>query len=168
MNYFELFGMKPSFLVHGKELERTFKELQKQLHPDNHFTSSEQAREFSHQQSQLVNDAYRTLRTPNLRAQYLLRMCGVPEIENGASGASVPMEFLEEMLDRCDETLRSEDVERLRQLRQECDSMTEQACQEAQRALDKKDMEWLTRVAVRLNYYKRWDNALHERDELHS
>ena len=102
---------------------------------------SQQAREFSHQQSQLVNDAYRTLRTPNLRAQYLLRMCGVPEIENGASGASVPMEFLEEMLDRCDETLRSEDVERLRQLRQECDSMTEQACQEAQRALDKKDME---------------------------
>jgi len=91
-NYFELFGLPPRFAIDLGMLELTFRDLQKELHPDRHVRNSEMERRIALQLSTTVNDAYRTLRNPSSRAQCLIDMAVPPE--SGKSGATVSPVFL--------------------------------------------------------------------------
>lgn len=65
---------KPTFDVDVSALERTYKSMQRRLHPDKFSTSSHpEERAHSENQAALVNQAYSTLRTPLSRARYLVR-----------------------------------------------------------------------------------------------
>ncbi len=63
---------KPSFDVDVTELERTYKAMQRRLHPDKFSTANPKERAHSEDQAALVNQAYSTLRTPLARARYLV------------------------------------------------------------------------------------------------
>jgi len=84
-NYFELFGLAPSYRIDMTLLENTFCRLQGELHPDRHASHSENERRMALQMSADVNDAYRTLRHPVSRAQCLIRLAGYAEAENSAT-----------------------------------------------------------------------------------
>jgi molecular chaperone HscB len=58
-------------------LERSFYEMSRRLHPDLYARTSPQEQNWSLQQSSLLNDAYRTLRDPIKRTEYLLTLEGV-------------------------------------------------------------------------------------------
>ena len=58
-------------------LEREFYELSRKLHPDLNARADKREQEWSLEQSSLLNDAYRTLKDPIKRTQYLLRLEGV-------------------------------------------------------------------------------------------
>lgn len=77
MNYFELFSIPSTFSVNQKQLSETYRELQKQYHPDKFVMSSESDRLLAMQKSTMINDAYQTLKNSCLRAQYLLLLAGV-------------------------------------------------------------------------------------------
>lgn len=72
MNYFELFGLPTQFQLDGSLLSSQFRELQKRLHPDNFATASERDRLMAVQKATEINDAYRVLKNPVSRAEYLL------------------------------------------------------------------------------------------------
>ena len=74
MNYFEIFGLPRKLGVDTAALQRRFYELSREHHPDFHQAApaEEQARVL--QTSARVNAAYRTLRDPIRRAQYLVRL----------------------------------------------------------------------------------------------
>ena len=97
-NHFELFGVPAQFRVHEAALEHAYRALQTEVHPDKHASSTDANRRMSLQASARVNEAYRTLRDPVLRAEYLLSLHGVKAGEE--TDTALSFDFLESALER--------------------------------------------------------------------
>jgi molecular chaperone HscB len=76
-NYFSFFGLPRKLNVDLAGLEREFYKLSRKLHPDIYARASDKEQEWSVEQSSRLNDAYRTLRDPIARTEYLLGLEGV-------------------------------------------------------------------------------------------
>jgi molecular chaperone HscB len=96
MNYFELLGLAPGFELNLKTLEQTYFAAQRATHPDRFVGKGEAERVAAIARSQLVNDAYETLKNPLTRAEHLLEMQGLDPL---ADDAPVAPEILAEMMD---------------------------------------------------------------------
>ena len=72
MDAFDVLGLAPSFDLDVNELERRYRELQKQLHPDKFVHASSSERRDSLSRAVSVNDAYRILKDELKRAELLL------------------------------------------------------------------------------------------------
>ena len=111
VDYFSFFGLPPKLGVDVPALEKSFYELSRRLHPDLNARAGSQEQEWSLEQSSLLNDAYRTLRDPIKRTEYLLHLEGV-ELEEQSKSATeqaratgvmkkqiVPADLLEEVFE---------------------------------------------------------------------
>jgi molecular chaperone HscB len=111
MNYFEVFGLPEKLRIDTAALEKQFYTLSRKLHPDRFASRTVEEQEEALRQSSLLNDAYRTLKDPILRTQYLLKLEGV-ELEEQSKAATdaarqtggekkqiVPPELLEEVFE---------------------------------------------------------------------
>jgi molecular chaperone HscB len=78
-------------------LEQKFLKLSWKLHPDNFVNASEEEREFSLRQSSELNDAFRVLKDPVARVEYLLEIEG--ERKEGEKKQQAPPELLEEVFE---------------------------------------------------------------------
>jgi molecular chaperone HscB len=96
-DYFAVFEMPRKLWIEMNALEQKFLQLSWKLHPDNFVNATEQERELSLKRSSELNDAYRTLRDPVGRVEYLL------SIENmrkeGEHKQQAPPELLEEVFE---------------------------------------------------------------------
>ena len=85
-------------------LEHQFHKLSRKLHPDRFARADENEKEWSLADTALLNDAYRTLKDPIHRTEYLLKLHGA-EIgeEHAGKGridpSRVPADLLEEVFD---------------------------------------------------------------------
>jgi molecular chaperone HscB len=79
-DYFSVFGLKPSLNLDLPALEQEFHKLSRKLHPDRFARALENEKEWSLADTALLNDAYRTLKDPIRRTEYLLKLEGY---ENG-------------------------------------------------------------------------------------
>ena len=77
VDYFTFFGLPYKLNLETSTLEREFYGLSRHLHPDINAIASPQEQEWSLEQSSQLNDAYRTLKDPISRTEYLLRLQGV-------------------------------------------------------------------------------------------
>ena len=111
VNYFSFFGLPRKLNLDVARLEREFYELSRKLHPDLNARADKREQEWSLEQSSLLNDAYRTLKDPIKRTQYLLQLEGV-ELEEQSKTATekarasgevkkqiVPPDLLEEVFE---------------------------------------------------------------------
>lgn len=111
MNFFEVFGLPEKLRIDTAALEKQFYTLSRKLHPDRFASRPVEEQEDALRQSSLLNDAYRTLKDPILRTQYLLKLQGV-ELEEQSKAATdaarqtgsekkqiVPPELLEEVFE---------------------------------------------------------------------
>ncbi len=87
VDYFTFFGLQPKVNLDAAQLEEDFYQLSRKLHPDVSARASAREQEWSLEQSSMLNDAYRTLRDPIKRTQYLLRLEGV-ELEEQSKSAT--------------------------------------------------------------------------------
>jgi molecular chaperone HscB len=77
MTYFEVFSLPTKLALDTASLEKAFYKLSRDFHPDRFASkSAEEQAEVTEKSSQL-NDAYRTLRDPIRRTEYLLELEGV-------------------------------------------------------------------------------------------
>lgn len=97
-NHFELFGLPTRFAFDADALERAYHALQGEVHPDRHAVAGESARRVALQSSARVNEAYRALKHPVARAQYLLSLQGIDALAE--SDTALPIDFLERELER--------------------------------------------------------------------
>jgi len=110
-NYFAFFGLPPKLNLDIGALEKDFYALSRKLHPDLSAGSGSKEQEWSLEQSSMLNDAYRTLKDPIKRTQYLLHLEGV-ELEEQSKSATekaratgevkkqiVPPDLLEEVFE---------------------------------------------------------------------
>jgi len=96
-DYFAIFGLLRKLWIEMSELEQTFLQMSWKLHPDNFVKATEQERELSLKRSSELNDAYRTLRDPIARVEYLLGIEG--ERKEGEKKQQAPPELLEEVFE---------------------------------------------------------------------
>jgi molecular chaperone HscB len=95
-DHFELFGIPVRFEVDTAELDRRYRELHREVHPDRFATAPEAERRVSMQLATRVNEAYQTLKSPLKRAVYILQLRGVdPKFE---TNTAMPPEFLMEQM----------------------------------------------------------------------
>jgi molecular chaperone HscB len=94
MDYFEVFGLSRALCINTTTLEKTFHELSRKYHPDYFTTGSEAEKTQALRMTALLNDAYRTLRHPIHRVEYLLELEGFK-----ADGSKVPQELLMEVFE---------------------------------------------------------------------
>jgi molecular chaperone HscB len=97
-NHFELFGLPERFRFDAAVLDRAYHALQGEVHPDRYAAASETEQRLALQSSARVNEAYRALKDPVARAQYLLSLHGVEAFDE--TDTSLPFDFLERQLDR--------------------------------------------------------------------
>ncbi len=77
VDYFTFFGLPYKLNLETAILEREFYALSRHLHPDINAIRTPEEQQWSLQQSSSLNDAYRTLKDPISRTEYLLRLQGV-------------------------------------------------------------------------------------------
>jgi molecular chaperone HscB len=96
-DYFATFEMSRKLWIEMGALEQKFLQLSWKLHPDNFVNASAEEREISLKRSSELNDAYRTLREPVARVEYLLAIEGARK--EGHNKQEAPPELLEEVFE---------------------------------------------------------------------
>ncbi|MGZ8256700.1 MAG: Fe-S protein assembly co-chaperone HscB [Gallionella sp.] len=96
-NFFQLFGLAPSFALDASALEQRYHGLQLQVHPDQAAHLADSAQRVALQQATFVNEAYQTLRSPLRRARYLLQLNNVDTQEE--TNTAMPLDFLMAQMD---------------------------------------------------------------------
>src|SRR6201987_1229256 len=111
MTFFQVFSLPQKLAIDTTALEKEFYAMSRRLHPDRFASRPAAEQEEALRQSSLLNDAYRTLKDPIFRTQYLLKLEGV-ELEEQSKAATdaaratgvekkqvVPPELLEEVFE---------------------------------------------------------------------
>jgi len=96
-DYFSVFALPRKLWIEMAALEQKFLQLSWKLHPDNFVNASEGERESSLRRSSELNDAYRILRDPVARVEYLLAIEGARK--EGEHKQQAPPELLEEVFE---------------------------------------------------------------------
>jgi molecular chaperone HscB len=97
IDHFALFELPRKLWIEMSGLEQKFLQLSWKLHPDNFVNAPAEERESSLKRSSQVNDAYRVLRDPVARVEYLLEIEGARK--EGKHKQQAPPELLEEVFE---------------------------------------------------------------------
>ncbi len=96
-NYFSLFKLPTTFDIDLSMLETNFRVIQSASHPDRFVTAGNAEKIQSMQTATLANEAYLTLKSPALRAAYLLGLHGVNAITE--TNTKMPHDFLMQQME---------------------------------------------------------------------
>jgi len=96
-DHFSLFELPRTFRIDSAALDKRYREIQAQVHPDKFANAGDAERRLSLQWTTRVNEAYQTLKKPLPRAQYLLQLGG--HDVGLESNTAMPVEFLVEQME---------------------------------------------------------------------
>ncbi|HEY5626505.1 MAG TPA: Fe-S protein assembly co-chaperone HscB [Nitrospira sp.] len=153
-DYFTCFGFPRRLTIDQAQLEAKFYELSRAFHPDFYQNKSATEQTISLGNAATLNTAYRTLRDPIQRAEYLL------DLEAGAVKeirTSPPADLFEEILELQDTLDEYRATDRASDAAQELRNKLQQE----QRALDQRKQEMETQLQ---QLFRDWD-ALQDRAE---
>src|SRR5260370_42060260 len=97
VDYFDVFELPRKLWIEMDGLDKKFLELSWKLHPDKFVNASTEEQELSLKNSSELNDAYRVLRDPVARVEYLLELEGMRK--EGEHKQQAPPELLEEVFE---------------------------------------------------------------------
>jgi molecular chaperone HscB len=181
LDRFAVLGAEVRFDVDEAELERKYRELHRLVHPDRFARADARARRASLARSVQLNQAWKTLRDPVKRAEYLLELHGIevggeegtkrPGPDGRKERVPVPQELLLEVLDLREALLeaRSEDDQtRVRALAAQVAERKSGAMAAVAAALSREPpaLEAAARELVAVRYLDRFleEVAAHEED----
>jgi len=151
LDYFSIFELPKKLWIEMGSLEKKFLQLSWKLHPDNFVNASETERELSLKQSSELNDAYRVLRDPVARVEYLLGIEGMRK--EGEHKQQAPPELLEEVFEL------NESLDELREAKAAAGDLT--ALKARLEAAEKNFQEKLVEVDSQLqSTARKWDAAI--------
>ena len=168
-DYYDVLGLERKLNISPDELQQRFYEMSRRLHPDLFTRKSERERHYALEASSILNDAYRTLRDPVKRANYVLKREGFEIGEQRSK--DVPPELLEEVfeLNMMLEELRAGDdsarsqLESARRKFGEMLAASDTAFQDLFQAYDAAhDREILSQIRAALNRRKYIQNLVDE------
>lgn len=183
VTHFQVLGAPAAFDVDLPALERRYKDLTKQLHPDRFAKADPQARRASLQRSVQLNQAWKTLRDPVRRAEYLLSLAGIDvgteegTQRRGADGVKqklpVPQSLLMEILELREslmEARQAEDDGRVAELAAEVRGRKQAAMTAVGEALraqpdGSQDVDAAARELVAVRYFDRFLDEVEDHEE---
>ncbi len=106
-DFFQVFDLPRGFQIDLAALEHEFHRLSRKVHPDRFARAQENERQWSLADTALLNDAYRTLKDPLYRTEYLLKLEGAEigeefagaDAKAGKDPSRVPSDLLEEVFE---------------------------------------------------------------------
>ncbi|XP_065562872.1 iron-sulfur cluster co-chaperone protein HscB-like isoform X2 [Artemia franciscana] len=149
-DYFEILNMQKIFGIDAKELQKNFKELQKQFHPDKHARSEKMLQEISAEYSSLVNQAFKTLNSPLDRGIYLLELAGYPFTEEEIH---IEQDFLMKIMEINEELADASDKESLLRIGDQNRRIMNGLLEEINDAFDRKDYARARQAVGKLKFY---------------
>jgi molecular chaperone HscB len=162
VDYFTFFGLPFKLNLDTVQLERDFYALSRKLHPDINARADGHEQEWSLEKTSQLNDAYRTLKDPISRTEYLLRLQGV-QLEEQSKAATeearktgaakkqvVPPDLLEEVFEL---NMQLEEL-RMNKKMDEDDPALAQDIRKAKDHLIAKQHEMLTELSA---IWSQWD-----------
>jgi molecular chaperone HscB len=96
MNYFELYGIAPSFNIDATAVRKKFYELSRTHHPDFNGGGTATEQQEVLEKSAMINEAYKTLLNKDLLIKYILTSKGLLQEEEKYN---LPPDFLMEVMD---------------------------------------------------------------------
>jgi molecular chaperone HscB len=169
-SYFSLFKLPQHLNLDVVALEKQFYTLSRRLHPDRFASKPASEQEAALTASSHLNDAYRTLKDPILRTQYLLKMEGV-ELEEQSKAATdaaratggqkkqvVPPELLEEVFEL---NMQLQEMRAARQMGEEEPELR----RDLMTAKDAFDVKMVEMQAELEGLWSAWDGAVDGGDE---
>jgi molecular chaperone HscB len=169
-NYFEVFNLGPRLQIDTAALEKQFYTLSRKLHPDRFASRPVAEQEAALAESSQLNDAYRALKDPVLRTQYLLKLEGV-ELEEQSKAATdaaratggqkkqiVPPELLEEVFEL---NMQLQEMRAAKQMGEDEPELR----RDLMTAKDSFDAKMVETQAELEGLWGRWDQALDANDE---
>jgi molecular chaperone HscB len=170
VDYFTFFGLPRKLDLNVSGLEKEFYVLSRKLHPDVYSGADPREQEWSLEQSSQLNDAYRTLKDPIKRTEYLLRLEGV-ELEEQSKTATeearasgnlkkqvVPPDLLEEVFEL---NMQLEELRGQKKLGEDDPSLIEEIGRQ-KLELEEKYESLFEELK---GYWQQWDRAVDEGTE---
>ena len=114
-SHFELFGLPAAFSIDELMLEKAYRDIQSQVHPDRFAHAGDAERRASLQWTTRVNEAFQTLKNPVSRARHLLELQGVDVAFE--TNTAMPAEFLMQQMELREELEAAKDATALDTLR---------------------------------------------------
>ena len=145
VNYFELYGMQPSFKPDAGVIKSKYYELSRRYHPDRFTLASDAEKAEALRMAAINNDAYKTLSSADETMAYILKQNELLEDEEKYN---LPPAFLMEMMDL------NESVSEY-----EMDSANEAIKAQALNALDEQEEQWANEVSPLTNAYNAGDHS---------
>jgi molecular chaperone HscB len=159
LDYFTCLGLPRRLNIDIGQLERRFYELSRAFHPDFYQNKTETEQQISLGNSALLNTAYRTLKDPFQRAEYLLRL------EAGSAKdirTSPPADLFEEIL------ALQEDLEEFRTASPDGDRQSLEALRNKlngeRQALEQRQSEMEQKLYTLFDEWDRLENSSHDKD----
>lgn len=164
-DYFSFLGLPRKLNIDTAALEKDFYGLSRKLHPDRYSQAPGEEKEWSLEKTSQLNDAYRTLRDPIARTEYLLKLEGVhfEEQSKAATEAArnsgetkkqmIPRDLLEEVFEL---NMQLEDA-RMNKKMGEADPALNRDLQQTKANLEAKYSSLMDELK---SYWERWDAAM--------
>src|SRR6266852_3062646 len=96
-DFFSFLGLPRKLNLDMADFEQRYRALSRQFHPDYFYNATPAERRASLENSSYLNDAYRTLRQPIARVEYLLQLEGLAARGPEEASKQVPAALLEEV-----------------------------------------------------------------------
>lgn len=158
-DHFERLGVPRRYAVDREAFEQAYRERAQRVHPDRFAGGSSGQQRAAMEASAALNEAYRVLRDPVRRAEYLCQLAGIDVDSNDprAGAPAMGQEFLIEMIERREavEEARASGPAALDALRGEVDDELELALDTATAALAADDPQAAARALVKRRYLQR-------------
>jgi len=173
---FAVLGLPRKFEIDLGAAESAYKDLSRQLHPDRFAKADPRARKAALGRTVELNDAWRTVRDPAKRAEYLLELAGFGVVGDDRQSESelrktkqvaAPPTFLIEILElreELGEAQRAGDTVKVAFMAEDMRSRAAEALKTLGAALEAGKFEEAARTLVALRYYQRFldEVAAHE------
>jgi molecular chaperone HscB len=159
-DFFSFLGLPRKLRIDMADLEQRYRALSRQFHPDYFYNASAAERRASLERSSYLNDAYRTIKNPVTRIEYLLKIEGVdPGGSGGGHNAKVPAGLLEEVF------ALNEELDEIRELKNSGAGRSEWAArlEQARQPIEAKRQEHEAQLQA---LSERWDAAGEDRGQV--
>ena len=158
-NAYEVLNLTPSFTLDLETLEKAYLEEIRHIHPDHHCTQGEEQRKKSLEETAKMNEAYRILKDPLLRAHHFLTLSGVSiSFEQALSP-----EVLEESLALREVLEDASSLEEVQSLMDETQGKMESLLSHLSGLFETKDFKESQKVIEHLSYFKRFIQEAQEK-----
>jgi len=162
-DYFELFGLPRSYRLAEDDLDRRYRAISRNIHPDRFVAAGAEMQVFALRTTAVINRAYEVLRDPVQRAEYLLESAGGP---SAAEDKRVPDGLLARVMmlrEEIEAARAGGDEGALQEIREALlaeQSRTDQEIRSLCEKLESGSVEAKEQLRLRLNAMKYYNNLL--------